>query len=62
MEPYVKKFYKMIYGNCESYPECVKWFSVNLSKDKRNQERKLDINEYLDEEELKKIIEATPTI
>jgi site-specific recombinase XerD len=58
----LKKFYKMIYGNNEYYPDCVKWFSVKVGKDKRSQERQLDMAEYLEEEEVKKLIEATPKI
>jgi site-specific recombinase XerD len=58
----LKKFYKMIYGNGESYPDCVSWFSVNVGKDKKSQERNIDINEYLIEEEVRKLIEAAPTI
>ena len=58
----LKKFYKMIYGNGESYPDCVSWFSVNVGKDKKSQERNIDFNEYLLEEEIRKLIEAAPTI
>ena len=58
----LKKFYKMVYGNNESYPDSVKWFTVKVGKDKKSQERQLDINEYLEEEEIKKLIEAAPTI
>jgi site-specific recombinase XerD len=57
----LKKFYKMVYGNCENYPECVSWFSVNVGKDKKSQEKNLDINEYLEEEDIKKIINVTST-
>lgn len=39
----LKKFYKMVYGNNEYYPDCVKWFTVKVGKDKRNQERQLDM-------------------
>ena len=58
----LKKFYKMVYGNCERYPDCVSWFSVNVGKDKKSQEKNIDINEYLEKEEIKTLIEATPTI
>ena len=40
----IKKFYKMVYGNNEYYPNCVKWFSVKVGKD--------NIAEYLEEEEI----------
>jgi site-specific recombinase XerD len=35
----IKKFYKMVYGNDEYYPDCVKWFSVKVGKDKHSEER-----------------------
>lgn len=34
----IKKFYKMVYGSNEYYPDCVKWFSVKVGKDKHSQE------------------------
>jgi hypothetical protein len=43
----IKKFYKMVYGNNEYYPDYVKWFSVKVGKDKHSQERGLDIAENL---------------
>ncbi len=58
----LKKFYKIVYGNNERYPDCVSWFSVNVGKDKKTQERNLDINEYLEEKEVRKLIEAAPTL
>lgn len=51
----------MVYGNGERYPDCVSWFSVNVGKDKKSQERNIDINEYL-EKEVKALIGAAPTI
>ena len=30
----LKIFYKTVYGNNEFYPECVKWFSVKVGKEK----------------------------
>jgi site-specific recombinase XerD len=41
----IKKFYKMVYGNNEYYPDCVKWFAVKVGKDKHSRERGLDIAE-----------------
>jgi integrase/recombinase XerD len=58
----LKKFYKMVYGNSEYYPDCVKWFSVNVGKDKKSTEKKLDIAEYLEEEEIPILLENTPTL
>jgi hypothetical protein len=57
----IKKFYKMVYGNNEYYPDCVKWFSVKVGKDKHSQERGLDIAEYLEEEEIPIMIENSTT-
>ena len=58
----IKKFYKMLYDSNEHYPDCVKWFSVKVGKDKHSQERGLDIAEYLEEEEVPILIENTPTL
>ena len=58
----LKKFYKMVYGNNEYYPDCVKWFSVKVGKDKQSTERRLDIAEYLEEGEISILIENTPTL
>jgi site-specific recombinase XerD len=52
----------MVYGNNEYYPDCVKWFSVKVGKDKHSEERGLDIAEYLEEEEIPILIENTPTL
>ncbi len=30
----LKLFYKTVYGNNENYPDCVKWFSVKVGKEK----------------------------
>jgi hypothetical protein len=38
IEPVIKKFYKMVYGNNEYYPDCVKWFAVKVGKDKHSRE------------------------
>ena len=51
----------MVYGNNEYYPDCVKWFSVKVGKDKHSQERGLDIAEYLEEEEIPIMIENSTT-
>ena len=34
MRTILKSFYKIVYGNNEEYPEAVKWFSVNVGKEK----------------------------
>jgi site-specific recombinase XerD len=58
----LKTFYKIVYGNNEEYPDCVKWFSVSVGKDIKSKEKGLDIEEYLEEEEIIKLIESTPTV
>ena len=58
----LKLFYKTVYGNGEYYPEQVKWFSVKLAKEKIGKETSMDMAEYLEEEEITKLIESAPTI
>jgi site-specific recombinase XerD len=58
----LKLFYKTVYGNNEYYPEQVKWFSVKLGKEKAGKETSMDMAEYLEEEEVQRLIECTPTI
>jgi len=31
----LKVFYKVVYGNNEIYPDCVKWFSVTVGKEEK---------------------------
>ena len=58
----LKKFYKIIYGDNQNYPDCVKWFSVKMGKKKRFLEKRLDTELYLEEDEIKMLIEAAPTL
>jgi site-specific recombinase XerD len=58
----LKTFYKIVYGNNEEYPPCVKWFSVSVGKDIKSKEKGLDINEYLEEEEVIKVIQSAPSV
>jgi site-specific recombinase XerD len=58
----LKIFYKVVYGNNEVYPDCVKWFSVTVGKEIKRKEKALDIKEYLEEEEIPILIENTPTL
>jgi hypothetical protein len=57
----LKIFYKVVYGNNESYPDCVKWFSVTIGKEIKSKEKILDIKEYLKEEEISLLIENIST-
>ena len=58
----LKLFYKTVYGNNEYYPDCVKWFSVKVGKEKASKNPTIDMSEYLDENEIQKLIEAAPTL
>jgi integrase/recombinase XerD len=58
----LKLFYKIVYGNNEYYPEQVKWFSVKLAKEKTGKETSMVMAEYLEEEEVQKLIESAPTL
>lgn len=57
----LKLFYKTVYGNSECYPEQVKWFPLKLGKEKTGKESSTDMAEYLEEEEVQKVIESAPT-
>jgi integrase len=48
--------------NNKHYPEAVNWFSVNVGKEKLGKETNLDMREYLEEEEVQKLIEAASTL
>jgi integrase/recombinase XerD len=58
----LKFFYKVSYGDNQYYPQQVKWFSVNVGKERRRKETNIDLAEYLEEEEIKKLIESAPTL
>lgn len=53
----IKKFYKVVFGNNEDYPEVVKWIKTKFTKDKSI--KKLDMNKFLSEEQIKKLIGIT---
>ncbi len=58
----LKIFYKVVFGKNEFHPDSVSWFSTQIGKEKRSQERDLDIAEYLEEDEVPHLIDAAPTI
>ena len=58
----LKIFYKVVFGKNEFHPETVNWFSTQIDKDKKSQERDLEIAEYLEENEVPLLIDAAPTI
>ena len=58
----LKIFYKVVFGKNEFHPDSVSWFSTQVGKEKKSEERDLDIAEYLEENEVRVLIEAAPTI
>jgi len=58
----LKLFYKTVYGNGDSYPEQVKFFSTRVRKELYFTPRYLDTREYLEEEQVIKLIESAPTL
>jgi integrase/recombinase XerD len=58
----LKIFHKVVFGKNEFHPETVNWFSTQIGKDKKNHERDLDIAEYLEENEVPRLINAAPTV
>jgi integrase/recombinase XerD len=58
----LKFYYKVVYGNNEHYPEAVNWFSVNVGKEKLGKKTNMNMTEYLEEEEVQKLIEAAATL
>jgi site-specific recombinase XerD len=58
----LKLFYKTVYGNGEHYPEEVKWFSVKVGKEKTGKDSSMDMAEYLEEDEVRILVESVPTI
>ncbi len=58
----IKYFYKVVYGKNEYYPGVVKWFSRKVGKDKLRQEKRIDIEEFLEEEEIQKLVDAADTV
>jgi integrase/recombinase XerD len=58
----LKIFYKVVFGKNEFHPDSVSWFSTHIGKEKKSQERDLDIAEYLEEHEVSILIDAAPTL
>jgi integrase/recombinase XerD len=58
----LKIFYKVVFGKKEFHPDCINWFSTQIGKEKKSQERDLEIAEYLEENEVPLLIDADPTI
>ena len=58
----LKIFYKAVFGKNEFHPDSINWFSTQVGKEKKSQERDLDIAEYLEENEVPRLIDAASTI
>jgi len=58
----IKKFFKVVYGNNEYYPEAVAWIKNKVSKDKRMKEEQLSYDQFLTEDEIKLLIDTANTI
>ncbi len=58
----IKKFYKVVYGKNEYYPEVVAWIKNKVSKDKRMKEEQLSYEQFLTEGEVKLLIDTANTI
>jgi site-specific recombinase XerD len=53
----IKKFYKVVYGNNEQYPDEVSWIKTKFTKDKSV--KKLDMKKFLTYEQIKELIRIT---
>jgi hypothetical protein len=51
-----------VFGKNEFHPDSVNWFSTQVGREKKSEERDLDIAEYLEENEVPLLIDATSTI
>jgi integrase/recombinase XerD len=58
----LKLFYKVVYGNGDSYPDQVKFFSTRVRKELYTAPKYLDTREYLEEEQVIKLIDSAPTL
>lgn len=58
----LKLFYKTVYGGTEFYPDQVKWFSVRLSQEKTGKGTSMDLSEFMQEEDVIKLVNCAPTI
>ena len=58
----LKSFYKIVYGNNKKYPKAVDWFPVSVGKERLSKEKGIDLAEYLEEEDIQKLIECAPSI
>ena len=53
----IKKFYKVVFGNDEYYPDVIKWIKTKPTKDKSI--KKLDMRKFLTRPQIIKLIGMT---
>jgi len=58
----IKKFFKVVYGNNEYYPDAVRWIKLKVSKDKQREEERLSYDQFLTEDEVRLLIDTANTI
>jgi hypothetical protein len=58
----VLKYFKVVYGNNKYYPEQVEWIYTRVSKEKAGKQMSMDMAEFLEEEEVQKLIERIDSI
>jgi integrase len=58
----IKRFFKVVYGNNERYPEAVAWIKNRVSKDKQKKEEQLSYDQFLTEDEVRLLIDTANTI
>jgi site-specific recombinase XerD len=61
----LKFFFKVVFGNNRYYPDQVEWIYTKVSKEKaggKYTSNTVDIAEYLEEEEVQKLIESIPSV
>src|SRR5919198_2629008 len=57
----LKFFFKVVYGQNRYYPEQVQWIYTKVSKE-RDGKKSMDMDEYLEEEEIQKLIDTVQSI
>lgn len=58
----LKYFFKVVYGNNQYYPDAVAWIRNRVSKDKAREKESLSYNDFLTEEEVVRLIDASSTL
>ena len=57
----LKFFFKVVYGQNRYYPEQVQWIYTKVSKE-RDQKKRMDMDEYLEEEEIQKLVDTVQSV